>query len=109
MSVAGGVPRVRWLCGHSGAPEQRSAGREAAAAAGPQGKHCVTSKAASQLARGLIRQAWEPCLGTEHAAGDAQPRTDPAQTPGDATQFCGADRELLPPEPGCHRHCALPR
>lgn len=94
--------------GCRGSAEQRSAAREAAAAAGPRGKHWVTSEPASQLARGLIRQALEPCLGTEHAAGDAQPRTDPAQTSGDATQFCGADSELLPPEPGCHRHCTLP-
>lgn len=109
LGLAADVPRLFERRGGR-AVARSGGGLEAAAAAGSQGKHWVTSKPASQLARGLIRQAAEPCLGTEHAGGDAQPRTDPAQPPGDTTQYCGADSELLLllPEPGCQTRCTLP-
>lgn len=58
----------------------------------------MTYKPASQLACGLIRQVAAAASGDGTCwmvAESAQPRTDPAQTPRDTTQYCGADRELL--------------
>lgn len=107
-SAVGGGWAVPMCPASAGMAEQcpgAEQGWEAPAAAGLQGKHWVTYKPASQLARGLIRQAVEPCLGTEHA----EPRMDPAQTPGDTTQYCSTDRELLLlPEPSSHWRCTLP-